>query len=101
MRDYYEILGVSRTATPDQIKRWNEELASWKPPKLAGRVQGHPDGFGFLVPDDGSDDLFLSSKQMLKVLHGDRAIARVIGTDRRGRPEGKLEIGIDRIEIVT
>ena len=26
---------------------------------VTGTVQGHPDGFGFLVPDDGGDDLFL------------------------------------------
>ena len=27
---------------------------------ITGTVQGHPDGFGFLVPDDGGADLFLS-----------------------------------------
>ena len=27
---------------------------------IVGRVLGHSDGFGFLKPDDGSDDLFLS-----------------------------------------
>jgi exoribonuclease R len=26
---------------------------------VVGIVQGHPDGFGFLVPEDGADDLFL------------------------------------------
>ena len=26
---------------------------------IAGKVQGHPDGYGFLLPDDGSADLFL------------------------------------------
>ena len=35
---------------------------------IAGRVVGHPDGFGFLVPDDGGDDLFLSPKQMRSLL---------------------------------
>src|SRR5919106_5092027 len=24
---------------------------------LCGRVEGHPDGYGFLVPDDGSEDI--------------------------------------------
>ncbi|HLP67760.1 MAG TPA: RNB domain-containing ribonuclease, partial [Rhizobium sp.] len=57
---------------------------------IRGRVEGHPDGFGFLVPDGGGPDLFLSAKEMDKVLHGDRAIARVIGVDRKGRPEGKI-----------
>ncbi|RLJ62857.1 RNAse R [Sulfurisoma sediminicola] len=57
---------------------------------IRGRVEGHADGFGFLVPDDGGADLFLSTKEMDKVLHGDHAIARVVGTDRKGRPEGKI-----------
>lgn len=55
---------------------------------IAGRVVGHPDGFGFLVPDEGGDDLFLSAKQMRALLHGDRILASVIGIDRRGRREG-------------
>src|SRR5687767_2884195 len=51
---------------------------------VRGKVVGHPDGFGFLRPDDGSDDLFLAPKQMHKVLHGDVVLSRVTGTDRRG-----------------
>lgn len=57
---------------------------------VKGKVQGHPDGFGFLVPEDGSDDLVLSAKEMHKVLHGDIVMARVGGTDRRGRREGSV-----------
>ena len=57
---------------------------------VRGRVIGHPDGFGFLVPDEGGDDLFLSPRQMKSLLHGDRAVARVVGVDRRGRREGAV-----------
>jgi ribonuclease R len=57
---------------------------------IPGIVQGHPDGYGFLVPDDGSADLFLATREMEKVLHGDRVVARAIGVDRRGRPEGAI-----------
>jgi ribonuclease R len=57
---------------------------------VTGTVQGHPDGFGFLVPDEGGDDLFLNSREMHKAMHGDRAAARVVGVDRRGRPEGEI-----------
>ena len=57
---------------------------------IEGRISSHRDGFGFLVPDDGSDDLFLPEKEMQKVLHGDRVQARIVGTDRRGRPEGAI-----------
>ena len=55
-----------------------------------GRIQGHPDGYGFLIPDDGSADIFLDQHQMAKVLHGDRALVRLTGVDRRGRPEGSI-----------
>jgi ribonuclease R len=57
---------------------------------IAGRVQGHPDGFGFLVPDDKSEDLFLGPKQMQRVLDGDRVLVREIGVDRRGRREASI-----------
>jgi ribonuclease R len=57
---------------------------------VRGRVQGHPDGFGFLVRDEGGPDVFLGPNEMQKVLHGDRVVARISGMDRRGRPEGKI-----------
>ena len=57
---------------------------------VPGKVIGHPDGFGFLVPDEGGEDLFLSPRQMTFCMHGDRAVARVSGVDRRGRREGVL-----------
>jgi ribonuclease R len=63
---------------------------------IAGRIEGHADGYGFLVPDDGSDDLFLETKQMSKVLHGDRALARVVGLDRKGRREGAIVEVLER-----
>ncbi|MGQ7817004.1 ribonuclease R [Metapseudomonas furukawaii] len=63
---------------------------------IRGRISGHRDGFGFLIPDDGSDDLFLSPAQMRLVFDGDRALARVAGLDRRGRREGALVEIIER-----
>ena len=54
---------------------------------IKGKVQGHADGFGFLIPDDGSADLYLSAKEMHKALHGDRVLVREVGVDRRGRRE--------------
>ena len=57
---------------------------------IAGRVQGHRDGFGFLLPDAGGPDLFLSPREMQKVMHGDRVLVRRTGYDSRGRPEGSI-----------
>ena len=63
---------------------------------VSGRVTGHPDGFGFLIPDDGSADLFLSPREMRGVLHRDRVMAREIGTDARGRREGAVVEVLER-----
>ena len=57
---------------------------------IRGRVLGHKDGFGFMQREDDGPDLFLGPREMQKVLHGDRVMARISGMDRRGRPEGKI-----------
>ena len=44
---------------------------------LTGRVHAHPDGFGFLVPDNkGMEDLYLNRREMRRVMHGDRVMVR-------------------------
>ncbi len=63
---------------------------------ISGRVQGHPDGFGFLIPDDGGDDLFLSAVQMAGVLHGDRVLVRPGGIGPRGSREGAIVEVLER-----
>ncbi|HET9339229.1 MAG TPA: VacB/RNase II family 3'-5' exoribonuclease, partial [Casimicrobiaceae bacterium] len=63
---------------------------------VAGRLEGHPDGFGFLIPDDGRPDVALPAREMHKALHGDRVSVRVTGTDRRGRPEGEIVEVLER-----
>lgn len=57
---------------------------------IKGRVIGHPDGFGFVTPVTGGEDLFLHHKQMRLVFHGDEVLVRHRGTDFRGRPEAAI-----------
>ncbi len=57
---------------------------------VSGRVEGHPDGHGFLVPDDGGAQVFLAPAEMRQVLHGDRAAVRITGRDHRGRAAGTI-----------
>ena len=57
---------------------------------IRGRVIGHPDGFGFLQPEEGGDDLFIPAREMRALMHGDRVVASVSGVDRRGRREAVI-----------
>ena len=63
---------------------------------IKGRVQGHPDGFGFLIPEEGGEDLFLSPREMQTTMHGDIVMVREIGVDRRGRREGTIVEVLER-----
>lgn len=56
-----------------------------------GRIHAHPEGFGFFIPDDGSDDMVISPKEMRQVMHGDRVLAFQGSIDRRGRPEAQIQ----------
>ena len=57
---------------------------------IEGTVLGHRDGFGFLRPDGGPPDIFLSHRQMLGLFPRDRASARIVRWDSKGRPEGMI-----------
>jgi ribonuclease R len=63
---------------------------------VPGAVIANPDGFGFLRPDAGGDDLFLPPYEMRKAMHGDRVLACVTGMDRRGRLEGAIVEVLER-----
>ena len=53
-------------------------------------MQGHRDGHGFVLRDDGDADIYLPPNEMRAVLHRDRVRVRIARQDRRGRPEGRV-----------
>jgi ribonuclease R len=61
--------------------------------EVQGVVQGHRDGHGFVTRDDGGADIFLPPNEMRAVLHKDRVTVRIVRSDRKGRPEGRV-VGI-------
>ncbi len=63
---------------------------------VAGRIEGHPDGHGFLIPDDGGASVLVPPAEMRQAIHGDRVAARITGRDHRGRPTGELVEVLER-----
>ena len=62
-----------------------------------GRVQAHPDGFGFLTPESGGKDIFLPAREMRKIMNGDKAAVKITGYDqRRERREGHVITVLER-----
>ena len=58
--------------------------------EVSGIAQGHRDGHGFVVRDDGEADIYLPSNEMRAVLHKDHVKVSIVRQDRRGRPEGRV-----------
>jgi ribonuclease R len=60
---------------------------------VVGRVQTHPRGFGFVIPDrplEGvSGDIFIAGANLNQAMHGDRVVARIERT-REERAEGRI-----------
>lgn len=66
-----------------------------------GTVQGHRDGYGFFIPDNGGPDMMLSAREMRGVMHGDTVLAYQISVDRRGRIEGKVHEVIEHANVTV
>ncbi len=60
------------------------------------RVRGHRDGYGFAIPEEGGEDLYLHARQMRRVMDGDRVLVRERGQDKRGRLEGVIVEVLER-----
>jgi len=60
---------------------------------VTGRIHAHPDGYGFLIPDDNdADDLYINRREMRRVMHGDRVMAR-----NERKPRGGSEAHIAQV----
>ncbi len=64
--------------------------------EVSGSVQGHRDGHGFVMRDDGEADIYLAPNEMRAVLHKDRVKVSIVRQDKRGRPEGRVTEIIER-----
>ena len=64
--------------------------------EIEGTVQGHRDGHGFVIRDDGEADIYIPANEMRAVLHKDRVRVHIVRQDKRGRPEGHIVEIIER-----
>ncbi len=64
--------------------------------EIEGTIQGHRDGHGFVTRDDGEADIYLPPNEMRAVLHKDRVKVRIVRSDRKGRPEGRVVEIVER-----
>ncbi|MBF8300972.1 MAG: ribonuclease, partial [Acidobacteria bacterium] len=69
---------------------------------VVGRLQTHPGGFGFVVPEDaepgrqrpfdktqGRQDIYIAASHLAEAMHGDRVVSRIERQSERG-PEGRI-----------
>ncbi|WP_239616488.1 ribonuclease R [Cohnella mopanensis] len=58
---------------------------------LRGRIQSHPKGFAFLIPDDKEHpDLYIHANDMKGTMNGDIVLARVSAKNENGKLEGEI-----------
>ena len=63
---------------------------------VEGTVHGHPDGYGFLAPEDGGERIYLAPKQMRALMPGDRVRVRPVARGRVARVEGVVVEVLER-----
>ena len=64
--------------------------------EIDGTVQGHRDGHGYVIRDDGESDIYLPPNEMRAAMHKDRVKVRIVRSDRKGRPEGRVVEIVER-----
>jgi ribonuclease R len=63
---------------------------------VTGRVHAHPDGYGFVIPDDkDATDIYLNRREMRRVMHGDRVMVR-LDRKQRGQTEAHVAQIVER-----
>ena len=65
---------------------------------VTGRIHAHPDGYGFLIPDDrNTADIYVNRREMRRIMHGDRVMVRV-DRKRRGGDAAHIAQVVERAQ---
>ncbi|MBI5044224.1 MAG: ribonuclease R [Nitrospirae bacterium] len=57
---------------------------------ITGIVNSHPDGYAFVAPEDGGEDIFIPPKKMLGAMNGDKVVVRIEGSRQGNKKEGRI-----------
>ena len=60
---------------------------------VVGRVQMHPRGFGFVIPEqpeESQGDIYIAGNNLNQAMHGDRVVARIERYKDGNRAEGRI-----------
>lgn len=91
MKDFKDILKSMEKEGSVIKTRTNHYGVPEKMGLIVGRLQGHQRGYGFVIPDDGSPDLFIISSYMNGAMNGDRVVAKVLREENKGKKrEGEI-----------
>ncbi|HDD43251.1 MAG TPA: ribonuclease R [Candidatus Desulfofervidus auxilii] len=57
---------------------------------IVGHLSCHPDGYGFVIPENGQKDIFISPRNIKEAMHGDRVLVRVEKKKKGKKYEGEI-----------
>ena len=58
---------------------------------IPGTLSGHPDGYGFVITEDDSEDIYIGRQKLGGAMHNDHVLVRVESSKHRfGRQEGRI-----------
>jgi len=58
---------------------------------VTGVLQGHPDGYGFVISDTkGEPDIYIPRRNMMGAMHNDKVVARIESVKTGDRLEGRI-----------
>jgi ribonuclease R len=56
---------------------------------IKGTIQGHPDGYAFLIPEDRElSDVYIAPRRLKDAMNNDKVLVRVESSNRKGKKEG-------------
>ncbi len=63
---------------------------------VTGRLSCHRDGYGFVSPEEGGDDVFIPARFLRENMHGDRVTVRIEADKGFGKLEGRIIRTLER-----